>query len=83
MNTEFSSPCFYSLYANIDTHGLAILNQFREHFPHSTSLLMDRQTLLAHRKQWETESHPESASLTMLTEAKQSLPDFCQLVRKL
>lgn len=60
-------------WGDIDTHGLAILNQFREHFPHATSLLMDRQTLLAHRNHWQTEPHPESAVLTRLTEAEQAL----------
>jgi len=34
---------------------------------------MDRQTLLAHRNHWQTEPHPESATLTRLTEAEQSL----------
>lgn len=62
-------------WGDIDTHGFAILNQFREHFPHATSLLMDRATLLAHRNHWQTEPHPESAVLTRLTEAEQSLYD--------
>jgi hypothetical protein len=62
-------------WGDIDTHGLAILNQFREHFPHAASLLMDRQTLLAHREHWQTEPHPETAELTRLTEAEQSLYD--------
>jgi hypothetical protein len=62
-------------WGDIDTHGFAILNQFREHFPHATSLLMDRETLLAHRKHWQTEPHPETAVLTRLTEAEQSLYD--------
>lgn len=62
-------------WGDIDTHGLAILNQFREHFPHAISLLMDRETLLAHREHWETEPHPETAELTRLTEAEQSLYD--------
>ena len=62
-------------WGDIDTHGLAILNQFREHFPHTTSLLMDRETLLAHREHWQTEPQPETAELTRLTEAEQSLYD--------
>ncbi|NTW53634.1 MAG: hypothetical protein HGB15_02465 [Chlorobaculum sp.] len=60
-------------WGDIDTHGFAILNQFREHFPHAASLLMDRETLLAHRDHWQTEPHPETAELTRLTEAEQSL----------
>ncbi|RXK85211.1 hypothetical protein EST62_07120 [Chlorobaculum sp. 24CR] len=62
-------------WGDIDTHGFAILNQFREHFPHATSLLMDRATLLAHRNHWQTEPNPETAELTRLTEAEQSLYD--------
>jgi len=62
-------------WGDIDTHGLAILNQFREHFPHATSLLMDRETLLAHCEHWQTEPNPEFAELTRLTEAEQSLYD--------
>jgi hypothetical protein len=60
-------------WGDIDTHGLAILNQFREHFPHATSLLMDKETLFAHRQHWENEPNPETAELTRLTEAEQSL----------
>jgi hypothetical protein len=60
-------------WGDIDTHGFAILNQFREHFPHATSLLMDRETLLAHRAHWETEPHPETATLARLTEAEHAL----------
>jgi len=60
-------------WGDIDTHGFAILNQFREHFPLATSLLMERETLLAHRTHWQTEPHPETATLTRLTEAEQAL----------
>lgn len=35
-------------WGDIDTHGFAILNQLRKYFPHAQSLLMDRETLLAH-----------------------------------
>jgi hypothetical protein len=67
--------CKLWYWGDIDTHGLAILNQFREHFPQATSLLMDRQTLLAHREHWQTEPHPESALLRRLTDEEQSLYD--------
>jgi hypothetical protein len=67
--------CKLRYWGDIDTHGLAILNQFREHFPQATSLLMDRQTLLAHREHWQTEPHPETAELSSLTETEQSLYD--------
>ena len=62
-------------WGDIDTHGFAILNQFREIFPHAASLLMDRQTFLDHRQLWETESAPETASLTRLTPEERDLYD--------
>jgi hypothetical protein len=46
-------------WGDIDTHGFAILERLRRHFPHADSLLMDRATLLAHESQWVVE--PKSA----------------------
>jgi hypothetical protein len=62
-------------WGDIDTHGFAILSQFRECFPRATSLLMDRETLIAHREHWESEPAPETANLSRLTETEQSLYD--------
>jgi hypothetical protein len=49
-------------WGDIDTHGFAILNRLRSHFPHTVSMLMDRETLLAHRSHWSQEpsqiTHP-------------------------
>jgi len=42
-------------WGDVDTHGFAILDRLRRSFPHTESLLMDRQTLLAHNTQWVTE----------------------------
>ncbi|MBN8683273.1 MAG: DUF2399 domain-containing protein [Chitinophagales bacterium] len=39
-------------WGDIDTHGLAILGQFRNYFPNVEALLMDETTLLAHRSAW-------------------------------
>ncbi len=39
-------------WGDIDTHGFAILSQLRGYFPRVRSLLMDRETLLAHRRLW-------------------------------
>jgi hypothetical protein len=55
-------------WGDIDTHGLAILNQLRELFPHVASLLMDSGTLLAHRSSWQTEPSPVTATLSRLTD---------------
>ena len=54
-------------WGDLDSHGLAILNQFRGLFPAARSLLMDRATLLAHRALWTAEPSPAAASLTHLT----------------
>lgn len=60
-------------WGDIDTHGFAILNRFRSRFPHARSILMDRETLLAHRSQWVTEKIPTKATLPQLTPAEQDL----------
>jgi hypothetical protein len=60
-------------WGDIDTHGFAILNQLRKHFPHVQSLLMDRETLLAHREVWGVEPRPETAQLERLTHEERSL----------
>lgn len=39
-------------WGDIDTHGFAILDRLRHHLPHARSLLMDRETLDAHRDLW-------------------------------
>ena len=58
---------------DIDTHGLAILNRLRSRFPAVKSLLMDRETLLAHRGQLVTEPSPTAEQQPHLREAEQSL----------
>ncbi|MFZ4627135.1 MAG: DUF3322 domain-containing protein [Blastocatellia bacterium] len=62
-------------WGDIDTHGLAILDQLRGHFPHAVSFLMDEPTLLAHRALWGIESQPETATLTRLNAAESTLYD--------
>ena len=46
-------------WGDIDTHGLSILSHLRSHFPHAESMLMDRETLLAHRHLWAKELDSE------------------------
>lgn len=53
-------------WGDIDSHGFAILSQFRRYFPHSRSLLMDEATLLSHRGHWVTEASPSKAELEYL-----------------
>lgn len=57
-------------WGDIDTHGFAILDQLRTHLSQAQSLMMDRDTLLAHRAQWGMESSPISRDLVGLNEAE-------------
>ncbi|MGF2950850.1 Wadjet anti-phage system protein JetD domain-containing protein, partial [Mycobacterium sp. THU-M116] len=54
-------------WGDIDTHGFAILDRLRARLPRALSVLMDRDTLLAHRDRWVTEDHPAKSVLTRLT----------------
>jgi len=60
-------------WGDLDTHGFAILNRLRHRFPRARSILMDRETLLAHRSQWVPEPTPTRVALDLLTPAEQSL----------
>lgn len=53
-------------WGDIDTHGFAILDQFRSLFGHTRSLLMDERTLLAHPGSWGEEPKPCTAELSNL-----------------
>src|SRR5579875_2686626 len=53
--------------------GFAILNRLRGRFPHARSILMDRETLLAHQSQWVTEKTPTKAALGLLDPAEQAV----------
>jgi hypothetical protein len=54
-------------WGDLDTHGFAILDRLRAWLPAARSVLMDRETLLAHRDRWVTEDRPASSVLTRLT----------------
>ena len=60
-------------WGDLDTHGFAILHQLRGWLPQTRSLLMDRETLLAHRDRWGREPKPTSAELGRLDEAEQAV----------
>ncbi len=60
-------------WGDIDTHGFAILSRLRARFPRVASILMDRETLLAHPGQYVTEPTPTSEHQPNLTEPEQSL----------
>lgn len=60
-------------WGDLDTHGFAILDRLRRWLPQTRSVLMDRETLLAHRDRWVTEERPATSSLTRLTPEEQDL----------
>lgn len=60
-------------WGDIDTHGFAILDQLRGHFPQVRSLLMDQATLMAHRDHWVSEHSPISRQLPHLTAEEQTV----------
>jgi len=62
-------------WGDIDTHGFAILDQLRGHYPHAMSFLMDRQTLLAHQALWVVESQPTLRDLFRLNPSEGALYD--------
>jgi hypothetical protein len=60
-------------WGDIDTHGFAILNQFRAIFSQTRSMFMDRETLLLHKNQWVQETYPTKAVLNRLTDEELEL----------
>ena len=62
-------------WGDIDTHGFAILNRLRASFPDSASLLMDRETLMAHSNLWGQEPSIDrfAGELSRLNGTEQSL----------
>jgi len=73
--------CRLHYWGDIDTHGFAILDQLRGHFPHAASLLMDRQTLLAHRAHWGEEPEPVRHDLARLTPEEAAVYDELRFER--
>ena len=69
------------VWGDVDTHGFAILDQLRGHFPHVASLLMDRETLLAHRVHWGEESAPARHELFRLTDDELAVYDALRFDR--
>jgi hypothetical protein len=62
-------------WGDLDTHGFAILDRLRAWLPEARSVLMGRDTLLAHRDRWVVEERPTRARLTRLDEAERALYD--------
>lgn len=64
-----------SYWGDIDTHGFAMLDRLRGVFPKARSLLMNRETLMAHRSLWGREDAPCRAALSRLDPDEQVLFD--------
>lgn len=54
-------------WGDLDSHGFAVLHQFRAFFPQAESILMDVETLLAHRDLWVHEPAPARGVLGSLS----------------
>lgn len=67
--------CQLNYWGDIDTHGFAILDQLRGHFPSAASFLMDQETLTAHRLHWCEEPEPVRHDLSRLTNEELALYD--------
>ena len=65
--------CTIHYWGDIDTHGFAILDRLRAHFPHAASFLMDRETLHAHAAHWGEEPVQAKHELSRLREEERSL----------
>lgn len=65
--------CEVLYWGDIDTHGFRILDQLRAVHPHVESVLMDEETLLAHRDVWGREPAPSMAALTRLSAEESAL----------
>ena len=72
---EWLHRCDQHYWGDIDTHGFAILDQFRGHLPSVSSFLMDRETLLAHRQHWGEEPEPAHQDLPRLTRHETAVYD--------
>jgi len=73
--SRWLNDCAIYYWGDIDTHGFAILDQLRAHFPHVSSFLMDRETLLAHEAHWGKEPDPVVHDLHRLTADERALFD--------
>ena len=60
-------------WGDIDTHGFAILDRLRAWLPEVRSVLMDRDTLLAHRDRWGRDERPTKSALSRLVPFEQDL----------
>lgn len=74
-HAQWLARCRVHYWGDLDTHGFAILDQLRSHFPHVESLLMDHATLLQFQCFWGAEPTPTQRDLPRLTPAESAVYD--------
>jgi hypothetical protein len=72
---KWLANCTLLYWGDIDTHGFAILDQLRGHFPRVESLMMDRATLEAHSAFWGREEKPLKIDLQRLSTVEMAFYD--------
>ncbi|MDP2805142.1 MAG: DUF2220 family protein [Gallionellaceae bacterium] len=72
---KWLAHCRIHYWGDIDSHGFAILDQFRSQFEHVQSFLMDRNTLLAFEAHWGEEKKQELRDLSRLNHEERALYD--------
>lgn len=70
---KWLEDCEIYYWGDLDTHGLAILDQVRERFPQTTSVLMDQATLLNYPDFWSQDNKSKKELLSHLTPAELQL----------
>lgn len=65
-------------WGDLDTHGFGILDRLRAWLPQTRSVLMDRETLMAHQDRWVSEQRPAASRLRHLTPDESAL--YAELV---
>jgi hypothetical protein len=70
---EWARGVHWGYWGDLDTHGFAILDRARAVDTATRSLLMDADTLVAHRDLWGTESRQHTAELMRLTPAEREV----------
>jgi hypothetical protein len=72
---DWLKSCRMYYWGDLDTHGFAILDELRSHFPPVQSLLMDRATLLAGQSLWTEEATPTQRNLPRLQPDERAVYD--------
>ena len=72
-NASWMSDKNIFYWGDIDTHGFAILSQFRKNFPNAISIMMDKETLLSNISLCSEEQKPNRGEIMRLTEEEKDL----------